>query len=770
MVGNDSRISDALPAEVTSLIGRVHETGEVRRLLGRSRLVTLTGPGGVGKTRLARHVARGVRSAFPQGVFVVPLAELSQPDLVAPTVLFRFGVARTSGADVAELVRDLADRRLLLVLDNCEHLVESAAELVATLLRSCPQLVVLATSRSALHVDGEVIYSVPPLALPSPGAELGTGAAMAYDGIALFMDRASMVSQDFAAGRVDERAVVELCQRLDGLPLAIELAAAGTRVLSVETLLGRAADPLSVPATSARTAPGRHLSVRASLEYSHELCSADARRLWSRLSVFRGGSALGSIEHVCSGRQLSRDRVAPALVELVDKSVVQFAGTQYRMLEAVRQFGAERLGRAGEDDWAHDQHLDHFAALSQEVSRHWFGPTQSALLDQLVQNQPNLRAALEWSLTRAENGATGLRMATDLYPLWIGAGLPGEGRRWLGRLVAASVATARERASALWVQGFLAAVDGDIPTARELLEGAREAASGNDEASAAHATSALGLADLFDGRVTDAIARVEAAVVAERRLPDNDGYLAEALINLGLCYCFAGDLTAASAVLEEARVMCSTHGEELLHSWALVVFGLVRLLEGNVAAAVEVLADGLRRKRAINNGQGIAWAVELLAWAAIEVGDATRAAVLLGACEAWATDLGTLLHGSAGMVEQHEQYVRRARELMGAGLFRDAADHGARLSMDDLIAFALGEVEPPPPGPGSPLDALPLTPREREIAVLVADGKSNREIAEELVIAPRTVDTHVQHILTKLDFSSRSQVAALVASRRSSLS
>ena len=766
MVGNDSRISDALPAEVTSLIGRTHETAEVRRLLGRSRLVTLTGPGGVGKTRLARHLARGVRSAFPDGVFVVPLAELSQPDLVAPTVLFRLGVVRASGADVADMVGDLADRRLLLVLDNCEHVVESTAALVAALLRSCPQLVVLATSRSALQVEGEVIYPVPPLALPHPGAVLATGAAMTYDGIALFMDRAAMVSHDFAAGRVDERAVVELCQRLDGLPLAIELAAAGTRVLSVETLLDRAADPLSVPATSARTAPGRHLSLRASLEYSHELCSVAARLLWSRLSVFRGGSSLGSIEDVCSGRELSREGVAPALVELVDKSVVQFAGSQYRMLEAVRQFGAERLGQAGEEEWARDQHLGHFAGLSETVSRHWFGPTQSDLLERLVQNQPNLRAALEWSLTRTTSGATGLRMATDLYPLWIGAGLPGEGRRWLGRLLTATDATAPERASALWVQGFLAAVDGDIPTARELLEAARTAAADTDAASAAHATSALGLADLFDARVTDAIARVEAAVAAERQLPDNDGYLAEALINLGLCYCFAGDLAAASAALEEARVMCAAHGEELLHSWALVVFGLVRLLEGDVAAAVDVLADGLRRKRAISNGQGIAWAVELLAWAAVEVGDPLRAAVLLGACEAWAADLGTLLHGSAGMVEQHEQYVRRARDLIGDGPFRNAADRGARLSMDDLIAFALGEVGPPAPGPASPLDALPLTPREREIAILVADGKSNREIAEELVIASRTVDTHVQHILTKLDFTSRSQVVALIAGSR----
>ena len=236
MVGNDSRISDALPAEVTSLIGRTHETAEVRRLLGRSRLVTLTGPGGVGKTRLARHLARGVRSAFPDGVFVVPLAELSQPDLVAPTVLFRLGVVRASGADVADMVGDLADRRLLLVLDNCEHLVESTAALVAALLRSCPQLVVLATSRSALQVEGEVIYPVPPLALPSPGGPRhGCRHGLRRDRPLHRAGGRGQPRHRCGPGRRARR--VELCQRLDGLPLAIELAAAGTRGLSVESML-----------------------------------------------------------------------------------------------------------------------------------------------------------------------------------------------------------------------------------------------------------------------------------------------------------------------------------------------------------------------------------------------------------------------------------------------------------------------------------------------------------------------------------------------------
>ncbi len=765
-----SRATDALPAEVTSLVGRTVERAEVKRLLGRSRLVTLTGPGGVGKTRLARHVARSVRSAFPDGVFVVPLAELSQPDLIAPSVLFQLGAVRTSGADVTSLVDLVGDRRLLLVLDNCEHLVDSTAQLVTALLRGCPQLIVLATSRAGLRVEGEVLYSVPPLALPLPGAVLDSGAAVAYDGIALFMERASMVSHDFSAGRVDERAVVELCQRLDGLPLAIELAAAGTRALSVETLLEHAANPLSAPPASARTVPDRHLSVRASLAYSQELCSPAARSLWSSLSVFRGGTALASIQDVCAADDLPRESVATALVELVDKSVVEFSGSSYRMLEAVRQFGAEQLTASGEERRIRDRHLTHFVGLAEEVSRDWFGPTQSALLTQLMENQPNVRAALEWSLEHAEGVTAGLRMATALYPLWIGAGLPGEGRHWLGRLLTKTDRTTPGRASALWVHGFLTAVNGDIPTARELLQEAQQAADGVDDAAAAHAASALGLAELFDGQTNEAIARVEAAVEAERQLQGNNGFLAEALINLGLCYIFAGDHARAVDVLEEARAMCRAHGEELLHSWALVVLGLVRLLEGQVPDAVVVLTDGLERKRDINNGQGITWAVELLAWAALETGDAAKAAVLLGACEARAADFGTLLHGSAGMVEMHEDYVRRVREVLGQDEFERAAERGGLLTMDALVALALGEgVDSATTGHDSPLTALPLTRREREIAELVADGKTNREIAEQLVIAPRTVDTHVQNILTKLDFSSRSQVVALVAKSRASL-
>lgn len=758
--------------EVTSLVGRKAETAEIRALLAHSRLVTLTGIGGVGKTRLAHHVARSVQGVYADGVWSIPLAELSQPDLIAATIAARIGVTLSGGGggsaagDVADLLSSIGDRQMLLVLDNCEHLVEAVADLVFALLRGCPALRLLATSREALRLDGEALYRVPPLALPNRSGSAPADKGHGYDGVALFIERASALNPDFAAGRYNEAGVIELCHQLDGLPLAIELAAAGTRWLSVESMLSHGGDPLVAATRVSRSTPARHHSLRASLDYSYELCSPDARVLWARMSVFRGGATLEAVQAVCTAPDLSVEAAWTALCELSDKSLIVPDGSRYTMLETIRLYGAERLAESGEVETLQEAHLRHVLAVAEAAQHGWFGPHQSDLITRVFADQANVRAALEGALASTRTANIGLRLASSLWTFWISSGLPGEGRRWLSRLLAASDPSHPGRAEALWIHGFLCAVNGDIPSAREELEEClRTAAKLGDAASAAHAEVSLGTAELFDGSVALAIEHLEAGVAMERSVPGSRRYVAEALINLGLAYCYQGHLDEAHSVLSEASQLCAAHGEGLLLSWALAFLSLEALLRGQHEAAAGLARESLVRKRALDNLQGMVWVIELLAWTAMEEGDAERAAVLFGAGEACAPELGPPFHGFVGMREWHDRYAERVSAALGAAAHRAALARGRRLSIAEAARVALGETMTTPDDTVTgPLQELPLTRREREIACLVASGKTNKEIADELVIALRTVDTHVQHILTKLNFTSRSQVAAMIGS------
>jgi predicted ATPase/DNA-binding CsgD family transcriptional regulator len=766
MVRMGSRGHDTLPAEVTSLVGRQGETARVRQLLTGSRLVTLTGPGGVGKTRLAVHVARTVRGAFTDGVHLVALADLSQADLVVSTVVAMVDPDRASGG-VEEAVAAIGGRRLLLVLDNCEHLADACAELVTVLLRSCPRLCILATSREALRVDGEALFQVPPLALPEPGGAVTAEHPRVFDSVALFLERAAALNPDVAAGRVDEAAVAELCRRLDGLPLAIELAAAASRWLPVETILAQSSDPLASATDAPRGTETRHRSLTASLDYSYELCSPPARTLWARLSVFRGGATLQSVLAVCSAPDLRHEDVIAALRELVDKSIVILHGSRYSMLETIRRYGERLLAEAGERQRVGAAHLGHMQHLADEVGESWFGPDQITLLGRVLADQANVRAALELALSDPALVGSGLRIASSLWTFWISSGLPAEGRRWLGRLLEEAEPTDPARPAALWTQGFLCAVDGDIPVARRIVaDSLATATARGDHASAARAQCTLGVADLFEGRIDSAIAHLEEGVTRQRALTSGTPYLADALINLGLAYCYRGDLERAGVVLDEARELCLARGEQLLMSWVQSFRALRAVLDGRPREAATLARDSLERKRALDLRQGLVWSVEVFAWAVLEDGDPQRAAVLLGATEARAADLGPAFHGFAGMGEWHARYLRRAAEALTPATFRAALRDGARLSIDELAAVALGASPEALPQERSALDDSALTPRKREIARLVATGRTNREIADELVIAPRTVDTHVQRILAKLDFTSRSQVVALLLNDR----
>jgi predicted ATPase/DNA-binding CsgD family transcriptional regulator len=760
MVRMASRTPGNLPAEVTSLVGRREETTEVRSLLSASRLVTLTGPGGVGKTRLALHVGRMARADFPDGAWFAPLAELGQPDLLESTLMSSLGVAdRTGPIDLPTLV---GERRLLLILDNYEHLVESVAVLASRLLRRCANLRILATSQEPLRADGETLFPVPPLPVPDASVRVDRGSGARYDAVSLFLERAAAANPGRTIDAEHELAVIELCRRVDGLPLAIELAAAGTRVLPFEALMESVVGSGKEITTGSRTAPTRHQTLRATMDYSHSRCSESSRELWARLSVFRGGAELNSIEAVCAISGQPTGEVRSSLAELVDKSVLSFDGRRYRMLEPIRGYGGELLAAHGWEHQTRAAHLEHFGQLAAELDDGWCGPDQSALLSHIIDEQANVRAALDFTLTDPARGIQGIAMAAALWPFWIGCGLLAEGRHWLDRLLATERAPTRERVSGLWVDGLLTATSGDIEESLAMLdESQRLAEQLHDASGHAHATQMLGLAELLSGRPDRAIAHLEAAVELERLEESFNPYLAFALVNLGSALCFDEQLERASAALEEARELCAARGEQLLLSWSLVHLGLAALRDNRARDAHNLLREGLVRKRALEDTLGITFAIELLAWAAHAEGDPLRGARLLGAGEAMSESLSNHLAGLPRMIAWHEANVREMRDALGPRRFDAASKAGRRLSTNSAIDYALGVASVPERPSSDPLSDLPLTPREREIAALVATGKTNKEIAAELVVAHRTVSTHVEHILAKLNFRSRTQVARL---------
>ncbi|WP_328842752.1 helix-turn-helix transcriptional regulator [Streptomyces sp. NBC_00258] len=761
MVSGTSRAAGNLSAEVTNLVGRRGESAEVRRLLAASRLVTLTGPGGVGKTRLAIDVARRLQSSFHDGAWLTALAQLTEPDLLVPTLMSAIDNGAYESVRVEELTALIGDRQMLLVLDNCEHLLDACAALTAEVLRSCPYIRVLTTSLEPLQIDGESLYRVPPLSVTLSGRTFGAAVA-GSDAVKLFMQRARAFNPDFSTTEDEERAIVDLCRRLDGLPLAIELAAAATRAMPVKVLAERARDALTLRSAGSRTAPSRHQTLRATMDYTYQLCSGKAGKLWACMSVFRSGVDIVGLEQVCVGDDLPLEDLWSTLAELVDKSIVNLNGSRYVMLEVIRRYGQERLTELGEEDVVRSKLRSYVEDIVDELHSGWFGPGQQAVLARVLTERASVRDVLSDYLRKSADLRSGLRVAANLWPLWISSGNPAEGRHWLDALLTASTEPTQERAAALWVDARLTLMEGDLTGALRLLDECESVASAlGDLVSLARATTCRGGAYLYAGRVEDAMPFLKRGVKLERNLQDDNPHRAVGMGELAFALILRGDLEGAEQVLNEAKAFCARHGEQLLLSWVLVYQGLVALLDERVGDCVALVVDALDRKRAVDDPLGITYAIEILGWASFARGDARRAAALLSANEVRAERPGTHLMRDMPMVEWHASYVGQVRERLGARAFEAAWERGRRLTGADLFDYALAAKVP------AVHDApdLPLTPREREIAELVAVGKTNKEIASTLVIAHRTVDTHVENILTKLDFKSRTQIAALFGAR-----
>ena len=737
----------------------------MRRLLSEARLVTMVGPGGVGKTRLALRAAADLRRLFPDGTAVADLSAVREAALVVQQVAAALDVPDVSGrwltAGLSEVV---GDRHLLLVLDNCEQVRDASAVLVHSLLTSCPRLRVLATSRRPLNVDGEVLLAVPPMSTPPTGSpeEL-----LASDAVRLLEQRARAVAPGLDLTSAHAGDLAELCRRLDGLPLAIELAAVRLRTLSPAEVVSRLDDRFRLLRRSGTTAPERHRTLRATMEWSLELLAGPERVLWRRAAVFAGDFGLEPAEVVCADEDLPQVEVLDALEGLVDASVLEASpgplGARFRMLETVRAFGLDLLAASGEEPLVRRRHRDWCSHLAASTVPEFIGANQVAAFDRLADVHPQISAALAYCLDTPGEEPTGLGMAADLWLYWEARGHLGEGRRWLEALLRLPQPPA-VRARGLAAAGYLALAATDPGAAVPLLEEARDLGTETGQKFVtAMATQYLGQAALFRGELDAADRGLREAAALHQELDAR--YAAFCWADIGVVALLAGSLAAAVEAFDRSLAL-NEGGDPWTRSHALWGLGLAQLRRGDARRASEHARDALRLMRAVDDRSGSALCVGALAWAAAARGEWEHTALLSGAAEAiWRSIPAELPAPLAGY---RDEYEARARRALGDRRWASRYGEGSALDRTAAVSLALGD-RPAVPSPREPAGTGTgdtLTGRQRQVAELIAQGLTDREIAARLVISPRTAESHVQQILTRLGFRSRAEIAAWTTARQ----
>ena len=654
-LGSLSPVTTNLPVQTTSFIGREEEREQIQRLLETTHLLTLTGAGGAGKTRLALQVAADLVAAYADGVWLVELAALSDPSLVVQAVASALGLREEPGRSLTETLTDyLKPKTLLLVLDNCEHLVEACARLVEILLRACPNLKVVATSREALHIAGETTYRVPSLLQPDPKAlpleekDIAT-VLLEYDAVRLFVERARSHRPDFWLNRRNGPIVAEICSRLDGIPLAIELAAARIRALTVEQIAFRLNDRFRLLTGGSRTALPRQQTLQALIDWSYDLLNAAEKLLLSRLSVFSGGWTLEAAERVCAGEEIEAWQVLDLLTSLVEKSLVLFeeyeeeGSGRYRLLETIRQYGFERLEQHGRRDPLWSRHLDYYLSLAEEAESHLSGAAQQAeWLNRLEAEHDNLRRALEYCQKEEARAEAGLRLAGALWPFWQVRGHLSEGRAHLAEALERKGVQKRTllRAKALQGAGVLAALQSDYDMARTLFEESLAVFRdlGNKQGIA---TVLNGLGNIAQerGDYSAAGALHEESLAIERELGNKQG-IGTSLINLGVIAFYQGDYSGARALYEECLAISEELDDEESIAYALHGLGNAAYNQGDYSAARTHYENCMAGFRKLGDERGTAYILHCLgniAWKEREYG-AARA--LYEECLAMFRELG----------------------------------------------------------------------------------------------------------------------------------
>ncbi|PBC36015.1 protein kinase [Rhodococcus sp. ACPA4] len=759
------RTTGELPLELTSFVGRRRELTEAKRLLASGPLVTLTGVGGVGKTRLAMRLAAGVQREYADGARLVEFGELRDESLLVETVAGVLGLRNQSARPVREiLIEFLEPRELLLVLDNCEHLVDATAELAATLVRVCPSLRILATSREPLGIGGEAVLRVPSLGVPELERKSSLRELPKYDAVSLFAERAAAAVPGFVLTEENAETVGEICRRLDGLPLPIELAAARLRAMSLEQILERLTDRYTLLTRGSRGAPSRQHTLRLCIDWSFELCTASEQLVWARLAVFAGSFELDAAELVCSA-DLDLGELLDTLTSLVDKSILireEYGSVvRFRMFETLREYGYEKLEQSDGALQLRRRHRDWYERLALEEEAEWISVRQLDWIARLKREQSNLREALEFSV--ADDPAAGLRTATALYVFWASQGLYSEGRRWFDQLLARQSGPL----TLAWVKGLycasvMASVQGDLPAGTTLLEEARAiAAQTSDSEMRAFVDCADGMLALYRGDLERACTHLETALPAfstDRTLEVG------VLYPLGLAYGLSGQTDRAIDCHERVLSITQHHGEKMYRSFSLWALGIAVWRADDTNRAVRLLEQSLELARQVHNPRVAAACCEAMAWIVCAQRNAQRAAVLMGIAEGLALSTGCTVIIHPDLLVYHQECNEKAQQILGEQAFATAYRKGHGFGFDAAISYALNE-KPSEASRSDIDDSTRLTKRERQVADLIAQGLTNQAIADRLVISPRTAQGHVEHILTKLGFTSRVQVAAWVVGR-----
>jgi predicted ATPase/DNA-binding NarL/FixJ family response regulator len=804
---DDPALRHNLPSQATSFVGRTAELAELRTLIsGGSRLVTIAGPGGIGKSRLALQVAADTLDGTGDGVWLAELAPVAEPELVARTVAAVLAVREIPGRPMlGTLIDGIGDRNLLLILDNAEHVLGAVAELADAVVRSCPRVWLLVTSREPLGTSGEHVFRVPGLAVP-PGDLAVPDRLAGFESVQLFAEHAALRRRDFVLDQANAAAVAAICFRLDGIPLALELAAARLGSLSAAEISARLDQRFRLLTTGNRTALPRHQTLRALIDWSYDLLSPQERSVFDRLSVFAGGWTLDAAEVVASGDDVADWQVLDLLAALVGKSLVQaeviHGSTRYRLLETIRHYAAERLAlRPGPD--ASDvrvAHRDHYLSLVETAATRLRGPDEDQWLDRIEADFDNVRAALAFSVADPGSAEAGLRLAAGLRTFVFSRGHSGELIGALSALLGRPDARQPTRylARALVTNcKLLTHFDRspDIPSmAEEAIAIARSLA---DDDLAADALGALNWFSYLQGDVPAALARADEAVALARAVGtptrlavalghravfkaetgDLDASLADyhevlslaraagdnytlvvTLVNLGVDQVTAGEFPAALAYLQDALKVADAHGYQHLSAAAEMNLGFAHLMNSDAVSARRLLVGVLDRARATGEMTWVHSAFLGLALAAGADAAPVVAATLHGAADEQYEQAGQAFDVKESKMRSSGH--ASLRDALGEAAFDAAYARGRTLSQADAMALAVGAA-PPDPGPapavtvpavpGAPTDSLPgpLSAREREIVALLAGGASNAKIAETLFVTPNTVRTHLDRIRDK---------------------
>ncbi len=806
---DNPRLLTNLPAPVSSFIGRDVELAEVRLLVGGSRLVTLTGAGGAGKTRLGLQAAAGLLDGTGDGVWFADLAPLADPDLVAATVADVLGLRQEPGRPVLEtLVEAVGGLNLLMLLDNCEHLIGASAKLADMLLRNCPNLVLLATSREPLGIDGERVYRVPPMRTPADGDD--PEVIRSSEAVRLFTERAGQYGVTLVWDEEAALVIGRVCRRLDGIPLAIELAAARLRVMSAGELEARLDERFAILTGGSRAGLPRQRTLRAMVDWSWELLTGPERAVLARLSVFAGGFGLAAAEAVAAGPDVPAAEVLGHLGALVDKSLVQFgdAGAgpgRYRLLETVRQYAAGQLDALGPAaaQAARIAHLDYYLALAEAAAPHLVGPGQAEWMDRLDAELGNLRAAIAVSLTRADPGP-GLRLATSMRVYWTARGHAAEGTDALRPLLDAPAARAGTplRARALAAAANLLKQTGGYAIAEDYCQEALVIARAvGDDDLVAELLCEEAWVLLHQGQPGPALPLIEQGLGLARRLgelhltarltaarayarnaegdpagsardvAEGLGLFRQAgdrlqvgrsLVNLSDYEMTAGDLDSARRHLAEsldiARALNARNSPGAVY--ATFNLGLTEYLGGSPGKAEALFAEVLDLARRAGMKAMMAYALVGLALAGRGGADPGWSARLHGTADQALADLSHALEPVERRLADLDR--ERLRAAIGAEAFDAEYAAGRRLDLAQVVA-ALGRQDAADGQAGVPAAgeaAAVLTPRELDVLKLVAQGLSNSDIARRLVLSEHTVHRHLANILRKLDLSSRAAAAA----------